>query len=332
MTEWSRGERTVVRANPNYWRGDAEGGALPYLDEIVFRPIPDPATRRATLEAGDADATHDATPENTAFWRNDWEGELVAPSPDRDLWYLMMNLSAPPYDDPQFRRALAQCTDRAEYVAFRAPEATLANGPFAEGSLGHLPDAAFPDFDPEAANALLDEIGRPEVVPYNTTNTTANLLTAELFADMWSTNCGLNVDIDQFDQAELVTRALTGNFGVMQWRNHGRGHPGLEIHTWHSRHAEGLATNVGRLTDDQIDQLLFDSLATVDLAEVDAIGQEITRVFAENVYTIWLNTNDWSVPVRSGVNGVGVVALPSGSRARPSALGATWLTEAWIEE
>ena len=161
-----------------------------------------------------------------------------------------------------------------------ADGAELANGPFAPGSLGHVADPGFPAFDPAAGSAILDEIGRPGSIRYSTTVDSANLLAAELFVDMWSTNCGLDVEIDQFQQSELVTRAITADFGMLRWRNHGRGNPGLEIHTWHSRHAVGIATNVGRLVDPEIDQLLFDALATTDDAQIDAIGQQITQLFA----------------------------------------------------
>ena len=165
----------------------------------------------------------------------------------------MFNNSKPPFDNPEMRRALALCTDRDEYIAFRAPGHQLANGPFAEGSLGYIADPGFPQFDPEAGNALLDEIGRPDEIVYGTTNVPSNLLTAELFADQWSTNCGLTVNIDQFDQSELITKAITGDFEVFLWRNHGQSNPGLEFIWWHSRHAEGLALNFGRIKDPNLD-------------------------------------------------------------------------------
>lgn len=215
-------------------------------------------------------------------------------------------------------------------MAFRAPDTTLARGPFAEGSIGHLADPGFPSFDPAAGNAILDEIGRPDSLRFSTTNTQNNLVTTELIADMWSTNCDINVEIDQFEQTELITRALTADFGVMTWRNHGRPSPALEIQTWHSRHASGIATNVGRLMDPELDALLFDALATVDRSELDAIGQEITRIFADEVYAIWLNTNLWSVPYRDGVDGIGTLTIPSGGSAQAPSLGATRLTEASI--
>src|SRR3546814_18882271 len=45
---WQRDSRLVVKKNPQYWQ---EG--LPYLDEVVFRPIPDADTRISRLATGD---------------------------------------------------------------------------------------------------------------------------------------------------------------------------------------------------------------------------------------------------------------------------------------
>ncbi|MFP5487474.1 MAG: ABC transporter substrate-binding protein, partial [Acidimicrobiia bacterium] len=172
MVEWTRGEATVLEANPNYWRTDPNGEPLPYLDSIVFRPVPDVAARRATMEAGDADVNQDSFGENREFWNGEWlenGGQIVTPAPDRETSYLMFNNSVPPFDNPEMRRAVAHCTNRQEVLDFRAVGAKLTDGPFSEGSLGYVADPGFPQFDPEAGNAILDEIGRPEAIVYGTT-------------------------------------------------------------------------------------------------------------------------------------------------------------------
>ncbi len=334
MTEWTRGEQTVLERNENYWRTDPNGVQLPYLDSVVFRPNPDVSARRATMEAGDADLNMDSFGENKEFWETTWLDDgnhLLEPAPDRETTYLLINNSKPPFDSEELRRALAHCTDRDEYLAFRSPGNVIANGPFAEGALGYLEDPGFPAFDPDAGNAILDEIGRPEVINYGTTNVPSNLLTAELFVDMWSTNCGLNVQIDQFDQSELITKAITGDFEVFLWRNHGQGNPGLELIWWHSRHAQGLALNFGRIVDTDLDALLEATWATTDEAELDSLGQDINRLFAERVYNLWLNTTVWANPYSAQTHGIGVMNLPSGNMGQTGIAGRTWVQEAWKE-
>lgn len=332
MTEWTRGEQTVLTANPDYWRMGSDGQPLPYLDSIVFRPVPDVAARLATMQSGDADAQHDSFGENREYWQTEWVdgGNSLAPTAsDRETSYLMFNNSVPPFDNPEMRRALALCTDRDEFIAFRDPGGKLANGPFAEGSLGFLDDPGFPAFDPEAGNALLDEIGRPEEVLYGTTNVPSNLLTAELFADMWSTNCGLTVNIDQFDQSELITKAITGAFQVFLWHNHGQSNPGLEFIWWHSRHAEGLALNFGRIKDPELDAVLEQTWQTTDPAELDELGKQINTIFAENVYNLWLTETEWIIPQQANVHGINEMTLADGKVVLPSIAGRVWLHEAW---
>jgi peptide/nickel transport system substrate-binding protein len=44
----------VLTRNENYWQTDEHGNQLPYLDEVVFRPIPDEDSRFQSLLADDA--------------------------------------------------------------------------------------------------------------------------------------------------------------------------------------------------------------------------------------------------------------------------------------
>jgi peptide/nickel transport system substrate-binding protein len=262
---------------------------------------------------------------------------LAPRSPDRDVEYLILNSSAPPFDDPDVRRGLALCTDRDEYLTFRAPGTSKADGPFAEGSIGYLDDTGFPDFDAAAGSALFDEIGRPDAIAFGVTNVPAQMQTAELFADQWERHCGLRVIIDQFEQTEFITKALTADYQTLLFRNHGGGNPALETVWWHSRHAglEGqnsLATNFGRIVDPEMDRLMEALDATDDPAELDAIARQVNELFGAQVYNLWLNTGEWALPYRAGVENVGRITLASGRPARGTVGGRLWLHEAWIAD
>jgi ABC-type transport system substrate-binding protein len=58
-------DELVVVKNPNYWRKDASGGKLPYLDKITFINIKEASSRAAAVRSGAVDAafftTGDAT-------------------------------------------------------------------------------------------------------------------------------------------------------------------------------------------------------------------------------------------------------------------------------
>lgn len=56
LSEYVPGQRTVLTRNPRYFRKDADGAALPYLDRVVVEVIPDQNAELLRLQSGDLDA------------------------------------------------------------------------------------------------------------------------------------------------------------------------------------------------------------------------------------------------------------------------------------
>jgi peptide/nickel transport system substrate-binding protein len=57
LREYLPGQRLVFARNPHYWRRDAGGGQLPYLDRVVVDIVPDENTQLLRLTAGQIDLT-----------------------------------------------------------------------------------------------------------------------------------------------------------------------------------------------------------------------------------------------------------------------------------
>jgi ABC-type transport system substrate-binding protein len=66
LEDWIVGEELIATRYDDYWRTDAEGNQLPYLDAVAFRPYIDPTARTNALLSGDIQAMHTPTPEETA--------------------------------------------------------------------------------------------------------------------------------------------------------------------------------------------------------------------------------------------------------------------------
>src|SRR5690606_31141802 len=71
LVEWTRGSELVVERNPDYWRTDADGIQLPYLDRITFRPIPDDSSRWLSVTSGTIDAGHTFQAQSIALARDE---------------------------------------------------------------------------------------------------------------------------------------------------------------------------------------------------------------------------------------------------------------------
>ena len=329
LDEWVPDEVTRLVRNPNYWRTDAEGRQLPYLDAIEFRPIPDTDVRFATLRAGDLDAMMDDAGVNLDEYEKDFttihQGERY-----RGISYLMFNATKPPYDDVEVRRALAQCTDIQTLNTLIWDGQPPATGPFSPGTPGHLDDPGFPGYDPDAGRATLEPLG-VTAVTIDTISTEYYLRSAELLASMWE-DCGVDVSINLVDQAELITNAIFGRFSSTVWR----GHSGYDITTertwWHSKFGQGpFALNFGRFDDERIDQALDEAMDTADPEERRRLAEEVNRAFAEGVYNIWAYYSNRVVVAQDDVYGIDTVSKYTDDGYLPVFGGRVSLAETWLD-
>ena len=329
LEEWIPNEITRMVRNPNYWRTDSQGRSLPYLDALEFRPIPDLDGRFAALRSGDLDATSVNTgirvDEYNEQFKTFWQDEKY-----NETTYLLLNNSRPPFDNVEFRRALAQCTDVQTFNTVRWDGQVPATGPFSPGTPGYLEDAGFPAYDPDAGSAAIARLGITSV-ELGTTNDPANLLNTELIAAMWG-DCGLDVSITQVDQAELITNAVFGLFTAFLWRQHESYSLGAERVWWHSKFSSGVALNFGRINNPAIDAALDEVLTTNDPERLRELAEAINRAFGEQVHYLWTYHSNWLAATHDHVHGVDNLTLRGGQEHEKLFSGRFFLTEAWIEQ
>jgi peptide/nickel transport system substrate-binding protein len=97
----------VLERNDRYWRSDASGQKLPYLDRLSFTTIADGGTRLASIRTGSVDYVQDLSLGDLVTIRTDPSLQLVT-RPESMVLYLGLNLSQSPLDDLRVRQALAQ--------------------------------------------------------------------------------------------------------------------------------------------------------------------------------------------------------------------------------
>lgn len=332
LEEWVEHEVTRLVRNPNYWRTDAEGRQLPYLDAIEFRPFEDDEARYNTLRAGDVDASVDnggrRVQEYNEGFKTYWQGGQYTATTS-----VLMNTARPPFDNQEIRQALAQCTDRQTLNTVLWDGQLPATGPFSPGTPGYLEDSGFPDYDPDAGRAVFERLGAPSF-EITTTITTLDLLQAELLVQMWG-ECGLDVSINQMLQTEAVTTAVFGNFSVFVAVNHSGYSLAMERFWWHSGYSPPPpvpAINFGRVTDPRIDAALDEVITTADEDRQRELAEEINRAFADGVYNIWLYHSRWLIAAQDHVNGIDNLTIPGGGEHPKVFLGRVFLAETWLDD
>jgi peptide/nickel transport system substrate-binding protein len=154
--EWARGDHLTLERNPDYWQS-----GLPYVDQVVFRFVNNPAAAVSSLEQGGASFVFTLIqPIDAQRLKGSRSVVTAAPSVlarTLDLWPNMRNK---PLDNLQVRQALSLAVDRDRMVSDVAfGQTQTARGPI--GSLSPYFDSSLPELkrDVAKANQLLDQAG-----------------------------------------------------------------------------------------------------------------------------------------------------------------------------
>jgi peptide/nickel transport system substrate-binding protein len=106
LAEWKKDQHLILVKNPDYF---VEG--LPYLDKVVFRPIPDETAQTTAIRNKEVDIILDVTTKQAMVLQK--AGSVVVKSVPGTFWeYLGINTSNAPLDDARVRQAISYAINR----------------------------------------------------------------------------------------------------------------------------------------------------------------------------------------------------------------------------
>lgn len=290
LVEWIKGERVVMAANENYW-----DERYPKVASLIFRPIPESATRVAAVQTGEIDiATRLVSEEATQLLGNP-KVHVISYSHDRSYYIAFNNLTSgigQPTEDPLVRQALNYAVDRQAIVdALFGGLATLSSGYVSPFNLGYDSSIEPYPYDPARAMELLAEAGFPD-----------------------GFEIGFACPIGAYPNFEQVCEAVGGYLndvgitfdgGEIQFMESGqywdleasKELPPLFGDAWSVTNGEALDRLTGALTaeasyaaweDPVLRALIDEASVTIDIDERSAIYSEIHRVMFDNPPFIYL--------------------------------------------
>jgi peptide/nickel transport system substrate-binding protein len=112
---WTKGKSLKLAKNPNYWRKDAKGGALPYLDSVTWQVVPDDNTRNVMIQGNQAQL-NETPPFSTLDSFKGQQNASVTLFPSTRTDYILMNEKRPFFADANVRRAVSYAIDREALV------------------------------------------------------------------------------------------------------------------------------------------------------------------------------------------------------------------------
>jgi peptide/nickel transport system substrate-binding protein len=162
FVEWVRDDHTTVAVNASYWGTDTYKGT-PLVPTVIFRPVPNAATRIADLLNGTADIIFDVSPDDVDTVRGT-SGFQIMPNPAARLQFIefMPKKATDPLADRRVRQALNHAVDVQALIdnLFKGLGRRQAS-PILEGALGYDPSLFAYDYNPTYARQLLADAGYP---------------------------------------------------------------------------------------------------------------------------------------------------------------------------
>ena len=304
------GNVDVVK-NPNYWRK-----GFPYLDEIKFVPVPDGSQRFTQFQGGALDITHDSVGRDLTQYQGLGSGVSITKQPNgrMEITHTLPNVTRPPFDDPNARKAIAEGIDRNKLNELvNDGKARLANGVFDTKVEGYMSNAGYPKFNPKDAKKLVQQYkaahgGTFEFSYQSTTDQlgidVARFLKSEL------AKIGITVNLPQpVDQPTIINQAIGGNVDTFGWRNY----PGLvgdTMYVWFygttQPNSQGARNpvNFNFVNLPQANQALDQARAEPDQAKRTQLYQDFNKDLTSNISDFWGWYTPWFIAAKTNVHGV----------------------------
>jgi peptide/nickel transport system substrate-binding protein len=289
--EWKKGSHIILVRNPDYWQK-----GLPYLDEIVFRVIPDAASRAVAFEKGNAQIMRSLDIDNVDVKRiralpgvetsgKGWE--MLSPQA-----FMVMNQRKPPFNNVKVRQAVMHAVNRdfiVKNIFFGLGR--VATGPVSSTTPFYDKDVPGYQYDLKKASALIKESG------VNVGATPIKILASgSSYGSAWDRmdeyvkqsleQVGFKVEIDAVDNGGWVQRMSNFDFDLaFNWISQ-YGDPGLGVSRIYvsSNIVKGspFANNQG-YNNPKVDELLNKAAAATVPEERQKLYSEAQKIMVAEV-------------------------------------------------
>jgi peptide/nickel transport system substrate-binding protein len=234
LEAWEAGQKIVLKHNPDYAWGPpiVDNQKTPYLDELVYRVIPDATTQVAALQAGEVNVIFINQPSHKLKLEKD-ETVQLHEALMNDLIYLGFNAQKSPFDEVPVRQALSHAVNKEEIVSVALGGlGQVAFAPLPPGLQGF--DPALKEFelgyDPERAKELLmqagfqqqdngtwERDGQPLAGVLLTSTRAPNEAIATVLQSQLKA-IGVPIEIQQLDSRAVMQATSEGQFDLLLWR------------------------------------------------------------------------------------------------------------------
>ncbi|MGA0064402.1 MAG: ABC transporter substrate-binding protein [Ilumatobacteraceae bacterium] len=337
----------VVEKNPTYWRKDASGQALPYLDKITFTYLVDAKPRESGVKNGSLDmAMFSSAGESRVMGALQKNSKVTSLISQPDYYpFIWFNNRIAPFNDRNARLAFSHALDHARYVKVR--QAGLAGAVVPDSIVGPnsimYTNKGFAKFN---LNGAKDYVAKWKAAnpgkelefsfPY-TAGSTDSLANVTLIKQMVEA-AGMKMNLLPQTTAEIITKALPQTYQVMSLTLAEGTGTAFTLPFLVSDNTFGNAANpfnaaaratgnlalaavprilnLANINDPGLETLLVDARATNSPAAKRRLYQQATQRVQSEAYVATVGYTQYGLVYSKKVQGVNQLGLTSGGKRR----------------
>ena len=301
FTEYVKGDHVTLDRNTTYFKKDAGGMQLPYLDKAILRIIPNNTTAVQALEQGEVDYLGSVPGADLSRLQKNSSLTLVqgfggsGGSVCQDV--LIPNLAKKPFDTLEGRRAFSSAIDRkflVDQVYFG--QGTASTGPISsQMAWAYTAQVHQYPFDVAQANKLLDQAGYAKGA--DGTRLTITFTHAASFAKLGEAlreqlkAVGITLQLEAIDVNAANDKVFVKkdfDMGVASYCNGSDPEVGVRRVYVSSNIGPILFSNGAGYKNPKIDQLFDQGAAQTDRAERAKTYAQIQQILTDDVPYFWI--------------------------------------------
>jgi peptide/nickel transport system substrate-binding protein len=297
FVEWQRGNFIRLARFEQYWKP-----GQPYLDEIIFRIVPDGQSRALALQTGQAQIAqaNDIEPFDIPRFREQKDLKFTTTGWEyfTPISFFDINKRVKPLDDARVRRAMAHAIDR-KFITDRLwfGVGKPASGPFVSSLRFRDPGVSLPDYDPKQAIALLDAAGlKPDAKGIRFTIRHMPLPYGEVWTRLseYFRTCmqriGVAVSMDSSDAGGWAARVAAWDYDTTVNFTYQLADPAVAVEQYYlsSNIKHVTFTNTGGYANPRVDALFDEARYNPDQKQRQAAYSEVQKILVEDMPYLYI--------------------------------------------
>ncbi|EGL83680.1 ABC-type transporter, periplasmic subunit [Caldalkalibacillus thermarum TA2.A1] len=296
---WEPGQEIVLSKFEHHW------GEGVKVDEVVFKVVPEDATRVSMVETGEAHIAEPVEASNI---------DRIEASPNMKLYrseglgidYIGFNLNKKPFDDVRVRQAINWAVDTEAIIDHVYNGVGMkAEGPMGPRVWGYHPDLKGYGYDPEKAKQLLAEAGYADGFQTTiwTNDNPERMNVAEVVQSQLK-EVGIEADIEVMEWGAYLEHTAAGKHDmfILGWSNMTGDADYNQYYLFHSA-AHGSAGNRTFYTNERVDELIELGRQETDPEQRLAYYHEAQEIEVEEAPMIFLRHTEYIAALGKDVEG-----------------------------